>query len=103
KGVPLDVEITASIIVEANGRQAGMRILIRDVSDAKRKQQELERARRDVRALAARLEQVREDERNNLARELHDEFGAALTSLKLDLAWLTSHIGPALTALPKKT
>jgi PAS domain S-box-containing protein len=99
KGRPLDAEITASMIFESNGRQTGLRMLIRDVTDAKRKQQELERSRADLRALAARSEQVREDERNNLARELHDEFGAALTSLKLDLAWLTAHIGPDLVAV----
>ena len=42
--------------------------------------------RQALRALTERLERVREDERTALARELHDEFGQALTALKIDLS-----------------
>jgi signal transduction histidine kinase len=42
--------------------------------------------------LASYLQQVREDERAYLARELHDELGALLTAAKLDVARLTSKI-----------
>ncbi len=41
-----------------------------------------------LRALTARLLDVREEERAGIARELHDQLGQALTGLKLDLAWL---------------
>ena len=43
-------------------------------------------------ALANHLQQVREDERAHLARELHDELGALLTAAKLDVARLKSRI-----------
>ena len=43
--------------------------------------------------LATHLQQVREDERGHLARELHDELGALLTAAKLDVARLKSKIG----------
>ncbi|NMM77716.1 histidine kinase [Acidovorax sp. SRB_14] len=42
--------------------------------------------------LADHLQQVREDERGHLARELHDELGALLTAAKLDVARLKSKI-----------
>jgi signal transduction histidine kinase len=42
-----------------------------------------------LRALTERIEQVREEERTNIAREIHDELGQALTALKLDIAWVT--------------
>jgi signal transduction histidine kinase len=42
--------------------------------------------------LATHLQQVREDERAHLARELHDELGALLTTAKLDVARLKSKI-----------
>ncbi|MEG0920137.1 MAG: CHASE3 domain-containing protein [Comamonas sp.] len=42
--------------------------------------------------LATHLQQVREDERAHLARELHDELGALLTAAKLDVARLKSKI-----------
>ncbi len=41
-----------------------------------------------LRALAARLQEVREEERTALAREVHDVFAQELTRLKFDLAWL---------------
>lgn len=44
--------------------------------------------------LASHLQQVREEERGHLARELHDELGALLTAAKLDVARLKSKIDP---------
>ncbi len=41
-----------------------------------------------LRALAARLQQVREEERTGIARELHDQLGQTLTGLQLDLSWM---------------
>ncbi|MEJ7929122.1 CHASE3 domain-containing protein [Ramlibacter sp. AN1015] len=43
--------------------------------------------------LATHLQQVREQERGHLARELHDELGALLTAAKLDVARLKSRLG----------
>jgi len=43
--------------------------------------------------LATHLQQVREQERGHLARELHDELGALLTAAKLDVARLKSRVG----------
>lgn len=45
--------------------------------------------------LATHLQQVREEERGHLARELHDELGALLTAAKLDVARLKSKVGSA--------
>lgn len=45
--------------------------------------------------LATHLQQVREDERGHLARELHDELGALLTAAKLDVARLKSRLASA--------
>lgn len=57
----------------------------------------LERQVRDRTAtlaeLATHLQQVREQERGHLARELHDELGALLTAAKLDVARLKSRLG----------
>src|SRR5213079_1672471 len=39
-----------------------------------------------LRALAARLQSVREEERTSIAREIHDELGQACTAIKMDLA-----------------
>lgn len=43
---------------------------------------------RQLSALAGHLQRVTEDEKTRLARELHDELGAILTAIKLDLHWV---------------
>ncbi len=72
------------------GRITGHFGIQRDVSDRVRAAEELEQSRAELRALAARLQAIREEERTRIAREIHDELGQALTALKLDLAWLGS-------------
>ncbi len=42
--------------------------------------------RSQLRTLAAKLTDVQEDERQRLARELHDEMGQALTAIRMNLA-----------------
>jgi PAS domain S-box-containing protein len=42
-----------------------------------------------LRALSARIEAAREEERTGIAREIHDQLGQALTVLKMDLAWIS--------------
>ena len=62
---------------------------------AERDRLELEVVNRtaDLTDLAGHLETAREDERSNLARELHDELGALLTAAKLDAARLKRSLG----------
>lgn len=44
--------------------------------------------------LASYLTNAREAERERLARELHDELGALLTAVRMDVRWLQGQIGP---------
>jgi PAS domain S-box-containing protein len=64
-----------------------------DVTDSKRIEEEREHSKIELRELAARSHKVREEERMNIAREIHDELGQALTLFKLDLAWLSARVG----------
>ena len=52
------------------------------------------RTRQDLERLSARLVNVQEQERRNLARELHDEVGQALTAIKMDVAVALRGIEP---------
>src|SRR5207302_8472910 len=54
-----------------------------------------------LRALSERVEAAREDERTNIAREIHDELGQALTALKLDLAWVARRVSGDAALAPK--
>jgi len=48
--------------------------------------------RQQLRQLSASLQAARESESRRMAREIHDNLGAALTGLKMDLAWINKHI-----------
>ncbi len=51
----------------------------------------LEQSREQLRRLAAYQQEVREQERIRIAREIHDQLGQSLTILKMDLSWLKKH------------
>jgi PAS domain S-box-containing protein len=63
--------------------------MISDVSDRKRAEGELQASQAVLRDLCAHLESIREEERGRIAREVHDELGQILTSLNIDLSWLS--------------
>jgi PAS domain S-box-containing protein len=60
----------------------------RDITERKKSELELRSSHAQLHALASHLQSVREDERTNLARELHDELGQLLTGLKMELSFL---------------
>jgi len=80
------------VIYDDRGRIAGHFGIQRDVTDRHLAAEELRASREELRALAARLQQVREEERTGIAREIHDELGQALTGLKLDIAWMKNRL-----------
>ncbi len=64
----------------------------RDITERKQAEAQLKAATEQMRALAARVESVREQERTSIAREIHDVFAQELTRLKIDLVWLARRL-----------
>src|SRR5688572_1319574 len=58
-------------------------------ADITEEKQRLRESEGQLRQLAARVQTAREEERANLARELHDELGQMLTAIKLELGRTT--------------
>jgi signal transduction histidine kinase len=85
-GAPRVVMTSKFPLRDAHGNITGLGGVATDITERKRAEQELQASLGQLRALADHLQTIREDERATLAREIHDEFGSALTGLKMDLA-----------------
>jgi len=64
------------------------RMLSAELAERAMTEQRLRSSEENLRALAAHLQSVREEERIHIAREIHDELGQALTGLKFDIGKL---------------
>lgn len=52
----------------------------------------------ELHELSTHLLKLMEGERAHLAKHLHDELGGMITAAKMDMQWLSAHIGTALDA-----
>jgi len=75
-------------------RDQAPRVLVinSDITERKQGEEALVLQREQLRALAERLQWVREEDRKQVARELHDQIGQILTAIKMDMAWVTRHM-----------
>jgi PAS domain S-box-containing protein len=83
-------------------------VILRDTTERKEAEEALSRSEGQLRALAARLQQAREEEAIRIARELHDQLGRCLTTIKMDLTLIERMVSGQQTAetirsIPEKT
>jgi len=90
--------ISFSPIRSQDGAITGAVITARDITETKQaeaallRNEKLAMQREQLQALAKRLQQVREEERKMVARDLHDQIGQILTAIKMDTAWALRHL-----------
>jgi signal transduction histidine kinase len=77
-------------------------MIIRDITDRNKMEEELRNSKDLLEKLNQHLQQVRENERSQIALNLHDDFGQKLTALILDIAWLKSRMGVQSPGVKKK-
>jgi len=83
-----EFSIEASISqVEVSGEKL-FTVILRDITERKRAEEELRASREQLRQLAARIQVVREEERTHAAREIHDVLAQELTGLKMEVEWM---------------
>lgn len=107
-GKKFPVELSTSIFQGSDGSLLTT-MIIRDITARKLYEGRLKASEADLRNSKVSLENlnhhlndVRENERSQIAMNLHDDLGQRLTSLNLDLAWLKSRIGVQSTGVRKK-
>ena len=95
-------EITSVKFKTAAGEEQ-TNTIIRDITERKRAEEDLNDSYQQIRRLTAYLQKVREDERANIAREIHDELGQQLTVMKMDITWMKKKVKAGiLEPLPEK-
>jgi PAS domain S-box-containing protein len=85
---PIESTISKTLL----GGEVQMTAVLRDVTERRKAEAELRNMNQQLRKLSASLQDVREQEKFRISRELHDDLGQQLTGLKLELAWLSSRI-----------
>ena len=85
-GATVDCEVFGRRVM-FNGQPTILGTLL-DVTEQRRGEERLKRSQEGLRALAARLQFAREEERAHIAREVHDELGQALTGIKFEISRL---------------
>ena len=88
------IDVSGRWALQWGKRDQAPRVLVisSDITERKRAEESLVLQREQLRALAERLQTVREEDRKRVARDLHDQIGQILTSIKMDLTWMTRHL-----------
>lgn len=76
--------------------------IMTNISASKQEQQEVMRSRARLAELTDHIEQVKEQERTRIAREIHDDLGGNLTAIKMALAMLSARLPDNQPALLEK-
>jgi len=102
-GTKIPCIITATPFRGPDGNLIGIVEDFKDISERKRSEKELMESRGKLRSLAAHLQVIREEERERIAHEIHDELGQALTALKMDVHWIRRKLPGTEDFLVEKT
>lgn len=78
--------------VDEKGNFVKTKTIGRDITYRKKIEEELKKSKEALRKLSVYLQNVREQERKEIAKEIHDEMGQSLTALKLSLSWIKKRV-----------
>ncbi len=79
-----------------------MNDLQREVIEKKETLERLETSKLQLRELNNHSQNIRENERAEISREIHDVIGQALTALKFDLSWVKNKLSPTNNEISSK-
>ena len=94
------IVIVATLMTIELKREEALTLALHEADD--RHLRTIESTNQQLRKLSAALQDVREEERAYISRELHDDLGQQLTGLKLDLAWLSTRVREGRLAEPER-
>jgi PAS domain S-box-containing protein len=77
-----------SVLRDEEGKVITLMALILNVTERKKAEMELQQTNEELHRLSSHLQNIREEERMQIARDIHDDLGNQLTGLKMDMQWL---------------
>lgn len=89
--------------LDAKGKVVGVLSIMRDITELKAREAELEASRMQLRELSEHRDAVLEEERKRIARELHEELGQVLTALRLTISMLRVEYGATMPILKERS
>jgi PAS domain S-box-containing protein len=105
RGAPIIVRTAGEVRRDDAGRPLGLTGTVQDITERRaadaallKRRARLRQSLRRLHALSARVDQIREQERARIARDLHDQLGQALTALKMDVGELRRRLHAGDTA-----
>ena len=87
-GTVFDVHLSANMVRDRFGNPTCRMACFFDITAQKEAEAELKRSQKELRGLAAHLQNLREQERKRMAHKIHDELGQELTALRMELSQL---------------
>jgi PAS domain S-box-containing protein len=101
-GRTTDVLYNATLVKNETGEVQGVFAAARDITEQKKMEEELRKSQELLEKLNQHLVEAIENERNQIALNLHDDLGQKLTSINLDVAWIKGRIGVQSKAVREK-
>lgn len=91
-----------SVLRDEQGKVITILSLVLDVTERRKAERTLAKSYEEIRRLSNHLQNIREEERSHIAREIHDELGQQLTVLKMDVFGLSRKLNGADAAIHEK-
>ncbi|MFO7445722.1 MAG: PAS domain-containing sensor histidine kinase [Ignavibacteriaceae bacterium] len=91
-GTSFYAHVTITALKNNHKEVTGYIKIVHDISERKLIEERLLLNQEQIRRLLEHLEYIREEERISISREIHDELGQMLTSLKIELSFLTREL-----------
>lgn len=91
-GSVFTASLNVYVEVDEKGNFVKTKTIGRDITYRKQIEEELRKSREALRKLSVYLQNIRENERKEIAKEIHDELGQSLTALKLSLSWIKKRV-----------
>jgi PAS domain S-box-containing protein len=102
EGKVISCEWYNSALRDERGNIITILSLVHDVTERKKTEETLRQSYEEIRRLTGHLQNIRDEERTHIAREIHDELGGQITVLKMDASWLSQKLNSGETVIKQR-